>query len=143
MGGSMTRHTLNGLCHVNYFTGLSVLFVHGFKLRTCVQSFINSHGELKRYGFGNGVGFGVADTESSCHIPHRLLCFHGPEGYNLGNSALTVLSGNIVDYLLTAFIAEVDIDIRHADSFRIEETFKNQIVPYRVDVGNFKTVSDD
>ena len=140
MSGGMAGHSFYGLGHINYFFSLHVTLVHGLKLGTCGQCLVYGHIQLKRYCFGNGVGFGITCAHGSGNVSHRLFCLHGSEGYYLRNPALSVLSGNVVDYLLSALIAEVHINIGHADPFRIEETLKNQVIPDRVDVRNFKAV---
>ena len=40
----------------------------------------------------------------------------------------------------TPFIVKIHIDIRHRYSFRIKETLEKQVVPYRIEVGDSKTV---
>ena len=140
MGRSVARHTFYGFRHVDNLTGLTVLFIHGFKLRAGGKCLVYGHVKLKGNSLGDGIRLGIAYTQGSGNISYRLLCLHGSEGYYLRNPALAVLAGNIVDYLLTALIAEVYIDVGHADPFRIEETLKDQIVPDRVNVGYLKAV---
>src|SRR5690606_41137966 len=43
---------------------------------------------------------------------------------------------HIIDHLLPSFIVEVGIDIRHRLPVGIEETLEQEIVLYRVDVGD-------
>ena len=136
----MARHSFYGLRHFDNLPGFPVLFVHSFKLRAGCKCFVDGHVKLKRDCLGDGIRLGIAHTHGPGNISYSLLCLHGSEGDYLGNSALAVLSGNIVDYLLAAFITEVYIYIGHADPFRIEETLKNQIVPDRVNVGYLKAV---
>ena len=136
----MTRHSFDGLGHVDYLTGLTVLFIHGFKFRAGGKCLVYGHVKLKGNSLGDGIRLGIAYTQGSGNISYRLLCLHGSEGYYLRNPALAVLAGNIVDYLLTALIAEVYIDVGHTDPFRIEETLKYQIVPDRVNVSYLKAV---
>ena len=51
--------------------------------------------------------------------------------------------GNVFDHLAPAFIVEVDIQIGHGDSLRIEESLKQQIVFERIDGGDVKRIGDD
>src|SRR5690606_22135888 len=44
-------------------------------------------------------------------------------------------------YLLPSNVAEDDINIGHADPFRVEKAFKDKIVLYRIHIGNPKTIS--
>ena len=54
-----------------------------------------------------------------------------------------VFSRHIIDDFLPPFIAEVDVDIRHADALRVQEPFKQQIVLDGIDVRNSKAVRDN
>ena len=136
----MARHSFYGLGHVDDLPCLHVVFVHRFKLRTGDKGLVYGHIKLKRNSFSYGISLGIAYAQGSCNISYCLLCLHGSEGNYLRNPALAILAGNIIDYLLTALITEIYINIRHADPLRIEKTLKNQIIFYRVDISYLKAV---
>ena len=56
---------------------------------------------------------------------------------------VAVFRGDIVDDLLPAFIAKVDIKVRHADAFRVEEALKQQIVFQRVHVRDVEAIGGE
>ena len=50
---------------------------------------------------------------------------------------------HILDDAVASFIVEVDIDIRHADSLRVQEPLEEKVVSYGVEIGNAEAVGDD
>ena len=52
-----------------------------------------------------------------------------------------VLLSYIVDYSLSFFVAKIHIKVRHTYPFRVEKSFKNQIVLHRVNVCDAYAVS--
>ena len=143
MRGSMARHAFDCFRHIDDFPRLFVIFIEIFQVRTCRKRLINRHAQFEWNRLGNLVGLCVTDGKRPADIAHRLLCLHGSEGYNLRNSALAVFLSHIIDDLLTALVAEVYIDIRHADTLRIQESLKNQVISYRIDVRNLQAISND
>ena len=141
--GRVTRHTLDRLRHVDNLARFHIGLVHLREFRTGCERLINRHAQLKRNRLGDLVGLGIADAERPADVAHRLFGLHRTKGNDLRNTILTVFARHVVDDLRPAFIAEVDVDIRHADTLRIEKTFKDQIVFDRVDVRNRQTVGDD
>ena len=53
---------------------------------------------------------------------------------------MTVFFDNIVDDLSPAFLAKVDVEVRHADALGVEEALEQQVVFYGVDVCYADTV---
>ena len=53
---------------------------------------------------------------------------------------LSVLFNDIVDHFPAAIHAKVHVDIRHGDTFGVEEAFKEQIVGEGIEVRNSKGI---
>ncbi len=62
---------------------------------------------------------------------------------NLADVIGTVLPGNVIDDLLTAFIAEVYVDIRHGDALGVQESLEQQLIFKRVEHGDAQRVRDN
>ncbi|MNK84345.1 hypothetical protein D3C87_1041920 [compost metagenome] len=94
--------------------------------------------------FGHHLGQAVRVVEVELqHAPHVLdggLGAQGAVGDDLGDLVAAVLSADVLDHLAAAVDAEVDIDVGHADAFRVEEAFEEQVVLDRVDVGDLEAV---
>ena len=62
---------------------------------------------------------------------------------DLHNAVLAVFSRYIVDDLRAAFEAEIHVDIRHGNSFRVQETLEQELVPHRVQLRDAKGVGNN
>jgi len=56
--------------------------------------------------------------------------------YDLADPFPAVFVDYVVDYLFAAVLAEVHVDIRHGDTFRVEETLEQQVVGEGVQIGD-------
>ena len=56
---------------------------------------------------------------------------------------ITIALLDVIDDFFPAYIAEVDINIRHGDTFRIQKTLKEQIILQGVKIGNAKQIGHD
>ena len=88
------------------------------------------------------VGFLVWDIKDTGNIFHNSLWLERSERDDLSNPVLTVMLRNVVDNLAPAFEAEVNIEIRERYAFRIEEPLEEQVVLYRIDVGDCYRICD-
>ncbi len=48
--------------------------------------------------------------------------------------------GHVVDHPVAALHAEVDVEVGHRDTFRVQETFEQQVVGQRIEVGDLQRV---
>ena len=62
---------------------------------------------------------------------------------DLYNAVFAVFSRYIVDDLRAAFEAEIHVDIRHGNSFRVQETLEQELVPHRVQLCDAKGVGNN
>ena len=142
VGRGMPGHAFQRPGHVDEGTELLVGVVEFFQgpgeLQRLIQGHVEGGGDL----FGDGVGLGVADVQDTAHIADRRAGGHGAEGDDLGDVVLAVEAVDVVDDLAAAVDTEVDVDIRHGDALRIQETLKEQRILDRVDIGDVETVGD-
>ena len=76
------------------------------------------------------------------HVPDGAPGGHGAEGDDLGHVVVAVLAADVVHHLAPAGIAEVHVDIRHADPLRVQKALEVQAVLHRVDVRDVQAVAD-
>ncbi len=55
----------------------------------------------------------------------------------------TVPLPHVFEHLVTPIVGEVHVDVRHGDTLRVEESFKEEVVFDRVDVGDAGEVGDE
>src|SRR5690606_26760251 len=76
------------------------------------------------------------------HVPHHRLGRHGAEGDDLAHRVAAVFFCHVINYAVTAVHAEVHVEVGHGHPFRVEETFEQQVVFQRVEIGDFQCVGD-
>src|SRR5690606_38645961 len=67
---------------------------------------------------------------------------HRPESGDVRHPVVAVLLPHVVDDLPTTHVGEVDVEVRHGDTFGVEEAFEQQVEVQRVDVGDPDGVGD-
>ncbi len=121
----------------------AVFFRHFFELRFLFERFFEAHFRALRHEFGYGIRFRIRDIQHASHIPYDGLRFQGSEGYDLAYSILAVFLGHIVYDFLPSHEAEIDVEIRHGDAFRIQKSFEEQVILEGIYVGYTKRICDN
>ena len=62
---------------------------------------------------------------------------------DLADVVFAVLARNVIDHFAAAILAEVDVEVRHADALGIDEALEKKIELNRIDVRDLKTVRDE
>ena len=93
-------------------------------------------GRLQRDQLGQSVDEAVREAEHAAGIAQHRLRRHGAVGDDLGDAVAAVLARDVVDDLVAAVHAEVDVEVRHRHAFRVEEALEQQVVRQRVEVGD-------
>ena len=95
-----------------------------------------------RNQLGNRVDFSIGHAHATTDIADNCTGHHRTKSDNLRNFLITVLFADIIDDILATIDTEVDVDIRHRDTFRIQKALKKQIIRDRVDVGDLEGIGD-
>ena len=132
VGGCVPWHALQRHRGVNQFLHLRLAVVHLPQHWAQFQRLFQRHSQVKRDCLGNRIRFLIAHAQHPAHIAYHALGRHGTEGYDLTHMIRSVFPGNIIYDFLPPFIAEINVNIRHADPFRIQEPLKQQLVLQRV-----------
>ena len=82
----------------------------------------------------------VAEIQRTAHITNCATGCHSTEGSDLRHMVGTVLLHNILNDLTTALLAEVRIEVGHADTLGVEEALKNQRVFHGIHFRDMHTV---
>ena len=89
---------------------------------------------------GDHIHLGVGHVQHPPHIPDGAPGGHGAEGDDLGHPVVAVLPADIVHHLVSAGVAEIHVDIRHAYPLRIQKTLEVQPVLHGLHVGDVQAV---
>jgi hypothetical protein len=89
-----------------------------------------------RHQLGHAVHMAVAHAQHAAHVAQRGLAGHRAEGGDLAHRVATVLVLDVLDDAVAVGLAEVDVEVGHRHPFRVQETFEEQLVLQRVQVGD-------
>ncbi len=114
-----------------------------------VHQFLRQHGvvafahrvlerdaQRHRNELGHAVDEAVGEAEHAAGVAHRRLGRHGAVGDDLADPVAAVLAGDVVDHLVAAVHAEVDVEVGHRHAFGIEEALEQQVVGNRIQIGD-------
>ena len=141
VGGGVPGHTLHLQCGVDEFCYLRVGIVEFFQLAGNLQCPLEGHLQFHGHKLCYHVHLLVWNTHHAAHIPDGVAGCHRTKGDDLRHMIRTVFAVHIVDDLLPALVAEVHVEIRHADALRVQKALEDQVIADGVDIRNANTVS--
>ena len=115
-------------------------WIKGLEVRILGEGFIQRDVQFRRNHLRDLVDFGVCHFQAAASVLDHAAGRHGSEGNDLRDVFPSVLLRNVIDDGTPAIHTEIDVDIRQRDAFGIQETFEEQAVLKRVDVGNAHAV---
>ena len=142
MGRAVTIEPLQSHPDIEQLLKARIL-CRGSELWFLFQSFFQFDAKSVRNLLGQLIDIAERDTEGSPDIANHRLGRHRPEGDDLTHSIFAVLLLHVLDHLFTAIHAEVDVDVRHRDPVRVEESFKDEVVFERAEIGDREAVGND
>ena len=128
------------LRHINQILHLLIVFICSPQLRILLQGLVDRNIKLLRNHLGDAVHKGIWQIHHTPHIPDNASCRQRTESHDLHDSVLAVFAHNIIDYFLSSLETEVNVDIRHGHTLRIQESFKKKLIPDRIDGSDFQAV---
>src|SRR6185437_9049107 len=96
-----------------------------------------------RHELGERVGLGEGQVERPGHILDAHLGGHRTIRDDLGDLVPAVFLYHVIDHALPAFVVEVGVDIGHRLTIGVQKTFEQEVVLYRVNIGDADTIGDD
>ena len=65
---------------------------------------------------------------------------HGSEGNNLRYRVTAIHFRHVIDNPISFLHAEVDVKVGHGYTFRVQESFEQQVKFQRIQIGNFQRI---
>ena len=143
MGAGMAGHALQRERHVQKSPHLRVALGQLLELRADFQRLGQRHVQREGNGLGHLIHGGIAHSQHAAHVSHHGLGLHGAEGDDLRDVIRAIFARHVIDHLLPAFIAEVDVQVGHAHALGVQETLKEQVVFERVQHGDAQRIGHD
>ena len=141
--GVVAYHPFERRCHVDDLLGDLVGVVGAAQLRAGLHALREGDLGHLRHELGDAVDHPVGDPHHAARVLDRRLRLHLAEGDDLRHVAAAVLLGDVVDHALAAGHGEVDVDVRHGLSARVQEALEEQRVADRVEIGDVQAVGDE
>ncbi|VAL71025.1 Uncharacterised protein [Enterobacter kobei] len=136
----VTRDAFQLARHVDQRFDLFVGFVDFRQLRFSFKGFRQSHARIGRHQLRDTIDKTVRVAQNAAHIADNRFRGHRTEGDDLRNRITTIHIGHVLNHLVAFFHAEVDVKVGHGDTFRVEETFEQQVKFQRIEIGNFQGI---
>ena len=137
----LREHLLSRMLRVVHFDLLLDLLETGFELvQLRIERILLLDLLRKPVGHQLGQPHRIVDREmaDSGHVLYGALCGHCAEGDDPGHMVCGILLLHIAVRRLE--VLEIDVDIRHADTVRVQEALEQQGVLDRVQIGDFQAI---
>ena len=128
----MSRKSFKTFCRIDQIMDLFLLLISFFKLRIHLQSFIDRDIQLLRNHFCNSIHLCVREIHNTSDITDNTTGRQCTKRNDLYYTVIPVFTSYIINNFLSSFEAEVNINIRHGYSFRIQETLKQKVISNRI-----------
>ncbi len=92
------------------------------------QRIAQAHAQGHRDQLGDAIDEAIGMAQHAPAVAHHRLGGHGAVGDDLADPVAAVLARDVVDHLVAAVHAEVDVEVGHRHPFRIQETLEQQVV---------------
>ena len=143
MGRGVARHAFDLPRHVDQLAHLLVRLVLVAQLRHALERVVERHVQLHRHELCDRVADVVGDRHRAADVPDRKARRHRAEGDDLRDVVGAVLVDDVLDDLLPALVAEVDVEVRHADALRVQKALEQQVIAQRVDARDADAVGGE
>ena len=117
--GGVPRHPFQLAGGVDELVNLGVVFIAGPQLRGHAQRPVDGHFQFHGHELRHPVHCGVGDSQGPAHVPYSRPGGQGPEGDNLSHMVRAVLTYHVIDDLLAALVAKVNVKVGHGHPLRV------------------------
>ena len=141
MGGSMPGHALQPLCHIQQLMHPGIRIIQLRKFLADFHCPGNGHIQLPGDQLCHPIAQAIGQRHCPARVPDCRPGFHGIKSNDLCHPVTAVFFDHIVNDPLPALDAEINIKVRHADTLRIQEALKQQVVAHGINAGDANAVS--
>ena len=141
MFADVTHHALELARHLPDFRRFFIDLDEVTQDLFLLVGFFQGHADFERNHLRQTIRQAVGLALHPRHVTHHSLGGHGTEGDDLANRVATIFLGHVIDHAVTTVHAEVDVEVGHGNPFRVEETFEQQVIFQRIEVGDLLYVS--
>ena len=121
-----------------------VLVAKRLQLRLALDRLRQRHrrGRILRHQFGQLVDLAVRHLQHAADVAQHAARLQRAEGDDLRHLVAAVALLHVVDHLVAAVLAEVDVEVRHRHALGIEEALEQQAEADRIEIGDGQRIGD-
>ena len=128
--------------HIPDFPGVAVLVQKLPQPLIALQGLVQRHPHFEGNQLGQPIPQCIRLALHAGHVAHHRLGRQGAEGNDLRDRLAPVAAGHVVDDLIAALHAEVDVEVRHRHPLGIQKALEQQLVLKRIEIGNGQGIGD-
>ena len=136
----VSRHPFQLTRHVDQRFNFFVRLIDFRQLRFGFKRFRQRHTRIGRHQLGDTVDKAVRVTQHAAHIADDRFRRHGTEGDDLRYRIAAIHVRHVLNNLVAFLHAEIDVEVGHRDTFRVKETFEQQVEFQRIKIGDLQRV---
>ncbi len=108
------------------------------EFRFTLDRLIERHrvGGIVRHQLAQPVHLPIRHLQNAAHVAQHRARLQFPVCDDLRNPIRAILLLNVADHLIALVLAEVDVEVRHRHTFRVEKPLKQQAEPQRIEIGD-------
>ena len=143
MGRGVAGHALQLHGGINELAHPLIIFILFPQLGRHFQRLLQGNMQGGGHQLGHHIGFGIGEIQRTAHIPDGATGCHGAKGGDLRHMVGTVFAHHILNHLAPAFLAEVGIEVGHADAFRVQKPLEDQRILHGIHFCDMHAVGHD
>ncbi len=140
MSRSIPRHALHLPRHIQQIMNLRLIIIPALQFFGFCQCAVKRHIGNRRHQFRDAIHHCIGQSHHAPNIPNGTACRHGSKSYNLCDMVCSVFLNDIINHFRPPVICKINVKIRHAHAFWIQETFKQQVILNGINSGDADAV---
>ena len=136
----VTRDAFQLARHIDQRFNFLIRLVNFRQLRFRLKRFRQRHAWVRRHQLRDTIHETIWVPQHAPHVADNRFRRHRTEGNNLRYRIAAVHVRDVFDNLVAFLHTEVNVEVRHGDTFRVKETFEQQVEFQRIKVGNFQRI---
>lgn len=136
MNSELTDRSFHLDSSIDDFPIFIFIFIGFLEFYRFFESFFELYSWTSRDELRKVIHLLEGDTEGTTRILYSRACGQSTKCTHLSNMVSSVFLTHIREDFFTTSIREVDIDIRHRDTRRIQESFKEESISEWINIGD-------
>ena len=139
----MPGQPFQSAAHIQQLMNSGIRFVELSQIGVKGKCAVKCNIQFVRNRFCKLIRVTVRQIHDTCNITDHTFGGKRSESDDLYYFVRTIFACDIIDYILAMCVFEINVNIRHGYTFRIQETFEEQIILNRINVGDVHTIGSN